>query len=110
MTAGGGQENHGDDVLHDQDADGDAAIQRVRFAPFLENLDHEYCAGERQREGEQGDRLHALPGQHCHSGHRSQPQGDASEDNADQHVHGCGQPHLAAQQDAGVELEADREK
>jgi len=39
---------------------------------------------------EQGDRLHALPSQHGHPGHGGKPHDDASDNDADHHVGGCG--------------------
>ena len=110
MPAGRGQEHHGDDVLHDEYADGDTAIEGVRLTALLENLDHEHGAGEGQRERQQRDGLHALSDQHRHARHGRQPQRGATEHDADQHVHRGGQPHLAAQQYPDVELEPDGEQ
>ena len=51
----GGQAHHheGNQILHDQDSDGDASMEGPQFTLGLQHLGRQYRTGKRERNGEQ---------------------------------------------------------
>ena len=107
---GGADEDHRRDVLEDQDADGETAVERLALAALLQRLDHQDRAGEGHREGQQRQRLEVLVPEQPHPQHAEQP--DEAEDQGHRcdQVDPCRQPGLAPQQDPHVDLQPDAEQ
>ena len=68
FPGGEGEENDGEDVLHDEDADGDPPVHRAHVAAFTEALHGEDRAGKAQRERQQEC---GLPGETSRISHQS---------------------------------------
>ena len=106
----GGDERDGGDVLEDQDADREPAVERLGLAALLQGLDHQHGAGERHREGQQRQGREPLVTEKPQS---QQPEDDdeaEDQEHRGSHVETRGHPGLTTQQDAYVELETDAEQ
>ena len=110
LTARQRQEDDGRDVLHDQHTDGDPTVERRGVRAVVENLDDEDGRGEREREPDQRERAERLVRQVPEPDHGEQTEEAERDRDAQRDVHERGQPDLAAQQGAHVELEPDREE
>ena len=106
----GADEDHRRDVLQDQDADGETAVERLALAALLQRLDHQDRAGEGHREGQHRQRLEVLvaeqPQPECAEGpHEREHQAHRCEQ-----VDPCRQPGLTPHQDPHVDLQPDAEQ
>ena len=110
LAARGHHEGDGGQVLNDEDADADAAVERRGVVALLQQLHREDRAGEAQREPQQSSGLQREPGQRIQSGVRRSQQRCAAEGRGEHHVHQADAPDLRANDAAQVELEANDEE
>jgi len=106
----GHQEDHGGDVLHHEDSDGEPAVQRLCITALVKDLHGEDRRGERQRERHQRQRPHAFPREEMEADCREEAEERSRGDDARRRVRHRGQPDRAAQQKPHVQFEADAEE
>ncbi len=110
VVGGHGQEDDGDQVLHDEHADGDPAVEGGLVGAAVEHLDHEHRGRERQGEPEQREHAQALAREHREPDHAEQAEEPDGDGDADQQVRDRREPDVPAQQGLDVQLEADAEQ
>ena len=110
VVRGHGEEDDGDQVLHDEHADRDPAVEGGLVGAAVEHLDHEHRGGEREGEPQQREDPQALAGQHREPDSAQQAEETDGDRDAHHEVRHRGEPHVLAQQRLDVELEPDTEE